>query len=48
MLAAEPYLASQKLFDGKSQAVRDLYGLLVDELNKLGPVQVIKKAISFF
>jgi hypothetical protein len=31
---------------GKSQAVRDLYGLLVDELNKLGPVQEIKKAIS--
>lgn len=46
MLAANAYPASQDIFDGKSQAVRDLYGLLVDELNKLGPVQEIKKAIS--
>src|SRR4030042_817796 len=46
MIAAGTYLNSQALFDGKSQAVRDLYGLLVDELNKLGPVQKIMKAIS--
>jgi hypothetical protein len=46
MLASNTYFAGQDLFDGKSQAVRDLYGLLVDELNKLGPVQEIKKAIS--
>lgn len=46
MLASNTYYASQDIFDGKSQAVRDLYGLLVDELNKLGPVQEIKKAMS--
>lgn len=46
MIAAGTYPDSQALFDGKSQAVRDLYGLLVDELKKLGPVQEIKKAIS--
>jgi hypothetical protein len=45
MLALNTYL-TQDIFDGKSQAVRDLYELLVDELNKLGPVQEIKKAIS--
>jgi hypothetical protein len=46
MLASNTYLAGQDIFDGKSQAVRDLYNLLVDELKKLGPVQEIKKAIS--
>jgi hypothetical protein len=46
MIAADTFLGSQALFDGKSQAVRELYDLLVDELNKLGPVQEIKKAIS--
>ena len=46
MLATAPYLASQGQFDGKSQAVRDLYSVLVDGLDKLGPVQEIKKAIS--
>ena len=46
MLASNVYLADQDLFEGKSQAVRDLYGLLVDELNTLGPVQEIKKAMS--
>ena len=46
MLATAQYLDSQGQFDGKSQAVRDLYDLLVNELNKLGPVQGIKKAIS--
>jgi len=46
MLATAQYLDSQGQFDGKSQAVRDLYDLLVNELNKLGPVQEIKKAIS--
>jgi len=49
MLAPNLYLVDQDVFDGKSQAVQDLYSFLVDELNKLGPVQVIKKAmfISF-
>jgi len=46
MLASNTYFVSQDIFDGKSQAVRDLYGFLVDELNKIGPVQEIKKAIS--
>jgi hypothetical protein len=46
MLVSNTYLASQDIFEGKSQAVRDLYGLLVAELNKFGPVQEIKKAIS--
>jgi len=46
MLATNTDIASQDIFYGKSQAVRDLYGFLVDELKKLGPVQEIKKAIS--
>jgi len=46
MLVSNTYFAGQDIFDGKSQAVRDLYGLLIDELNKLGTVQEIKKAIS--
>jgi hypothetical protein len=46
MLASDTYLTGQDIFNGKSQAVRDLYSLLVDGLNKLGPVQEIKKAIS--
>lgn len=46
MLASNTYLADQDTFTGKSQSGLDLYHLLVDELNKLGPVQEIKKAIS--
>ena len=46
MLASNTYFTGQDIFDGKSQAVRDLYELLVIELNKLGPVQEIKKALS--
>ena len=46
MLASNAYFANQDIFDGKSQAARDLYSLLVDGLNKLGPVQEIKKTIS--
>jgi hypothetical protein len=46
MLASNTYLAEQRVFDGKSQAVREMYGVLVDELNKLGPVQEINKSIS--
>lgn len=46
MLASNTYLASQDIFDGKSQAVRDLYDLLLDELNKIGPVRDIKKVFS--
>ena len=46
MLASTTYIVGQDIFDGKSQSVRDLYNLLVDELNKLGPVQEIKKALS--
>ena len=46
MLASNTYFTGQDIFDGKSQTVRDLYGLLIIELNKLGPVQEIKKALS--
>jgi hypothetical protein len=46
MLASDTYIVDQDIFDGKSQSVRDLYSLLVGELNKLGPVQEIKKALS--
>jgi hypothetical protein len=46
MLASNTYLVGKDIFDGKSQTVRDLYSLLVDELHKLGPVREIKKAIS--
>jgi hypothetical protein len=46
MLVSNTYHVNQDIFEGKSQAVRDLYGLLVAELNKFGPVQEIKKAIS--
>jgi hypothetical protein len=46
MLASTTYFFGQDIFDGKSQSVRDLYNLLVDELNKLGPVQEIKKVFS--
>ena len=46
MLVSNTYLTGQDIFTGKSQAARDLYSLLVDGLNKLGPVQEIKKTIS--
>jgi len=46
MLASSTYIAGQDIFEGKRQTVQELYGLLVDELKKLGPVQEIKKAIS--
>jgi hypothetical protein len=36
----------QDIYEGKRQTALDLYGLLVDELKKLGPVREIKKAIS--
>jgi hypothetical protein len=46
MLASNTYIADQDIFEGKRQTVLDLYGLLVDELKKLGPFHEIKKAIS--
>lgn len=46
MLASNTYIAGQDIFNGKSQAVCDLYSVLVDGLNKLGPVKEINKAIS--
>jgi hypothetical protein len=46
MLASNTYIAGQDIFEEKKQTVLDLYGLLVDELKKLGPIQEIKKAIS--
>lgn len=46
MLASNTYLAGQDIFDRNSLGGQDLYRLLVEELNKLGPVQEIRKAIS--
>jgi hypothetical protein len=46
MLTSDTYLAGQDIFIGNSLRGRDLYRLLVKKLNKLGPVQEIKKAIS--
>jgi hypothetical protein len=46
MLATNIFVPERDIFTGKSQAVRDLYDLLVGELNKLGPVHEIVKAIS--
>ena len=46
MLVSNIYLDGQDIFDRRSQSGLDLYHLLVDELNKLGPVQEIKKEIS--
>jgi hypothetical protein len=46
LVASNTNLAGQALFADKSQEVQDLYRFLIDELNKLGPVQEIKKAIS--
>jgi hypothetical protein len=46
MLTSNTYLAGQDIFERNSLGGRDLYRLLVKELNKLGPVQEIKKAIS--
>jgi hypothetical protein len=34
------------LFQGKSQAVRDLYGLLLGELDQIGPIRKTSKEIS--
>ena len=48
MLASNTYtyLAGQDIFERNSLGGRHLYRLLIKELNKLGPVQEIKKAIS--
>ena len=46
MIASNMHHSTPDLFQGKSQAVRDLYHLLLGELNKLGPVRETKKAIS--
>jgi hypothetical protein len=46
MLTSNTYLAGQDIFERNNLGGRDLYRLLVKELNKLGPVQEIKKAIS--
>ena len=46
MFASSIYFDDQDIFNGKSQAVRDLYSLLVDGLNHFGPVQEIKKVFS--
>jgi len=46
LLASSTYLSTQDVFLEKSQTGRGLYDHLLNELNKLGPVHEIKKAIS--
>jgi hypothetical protein len=46
MFASNITVTTSFLFQGKSQSVRDLYELLFQELNKIGPVREIEKAIS--
>ncbi len=46
MLATNVYLTTYDLFQGKSQAVRDLYSLLLEKLNKIGPIRETQKEIS--
>lgn len=46
MLASNIHYSSPDLFQGKSEAVRDLYGLLLDKLDQLGPVRKTAKEIT--
>lgn len=46
MIAPNLYISSHDLFQGKTQTVRDLYALLLDELRKIGFVREIQKQIS--
>ena len=46
MLVSNTYLAGQDILERYSLGGRDLYRLLVKELNKLGPVQERKKAVT--
>lgn len=46
MLASNVFSTTPDLFQGKSQSVRDLYHLLIDEINKIGPVRETKKEMS--
>ena len=46
MIASNIHYSTPDLFQGKSQAVRDLYGLLIGELNRIGPIRKTSKEIS--
>jgi len=46
MIASNKHYSTPDLFQGKSQAVRDLYGLLIGELNRIGPIRKTSKEIS--
>lgn len=46
MIASNIHYATPDLFQGKSQAVRDLYGMLLGELNQIGPFRKTSKEIS--
>jgi hypothetical protein len=46
MIATNIQTSTPDLFQGKSQAVRDLYRLLLGELNRIGPVRETIKEIS--
>ena len=46
MIATNIHYSTPDLFQGKSQTARDLYLLLLGELNKIGPVRETMKEIS--
>jgi hypothetical protein len=46
MIASNIHYSTPDLFQGKSQAVRDLYSLLLGELNQIGPIRKTSKEIS--
>jgi hypothetical protein len=46
MIASNIHYLTPDLFQGKTQTARDLYLLLLGELNKIGPVKETKKEIS--
>lgn len=46
MIATHMHYSTPDLFQGKTQAVRDLYLLLLGELNKIGPVRETQKEMS--
>jgi hypothetical protein len=46
LLASNIYINTHDLFQGKSQAVRDLYSLLLENLNKIGPIRETHKEVS--
>ena len=46
MIASNIHYSTPDLFQGKSEAVRHLYDLLLDKLNRIGPILKTIKEIS--